>query len=276
MLLCPICELPLGREGAAYRCPAGHNFDLAREGYVNLLRRPYPGDTKEMLRARRAFLDAGHYEPLAAALASRVVAHLAETGTEMPRLLDAGCGEGYYTAAICRAVRDRLPHARLDCYGVDVAKEAARLASRRVPEATFVVGNVKDRLPFADASLAVVLDVFAPRNAAEFARVLARGGLLLIAIPAPEHLAELRDTLSLLEVEPDKEIHVAAQLAADFTLADRQALELPLRLSGADLANLVAMSPSARHVPPDAYDRARRMEAFAVTASFVLLAFRRR
>lgn len=275
-LVCPICELPLGREESAYRCAAGHSFDVAREGYVNLLRRPYPGDTKEMLRARRAFLDAGHYRPLAEAVASRVVAHLAAARPDAATLLDAGCGEGYYTAAVCGALRQRLPGLRADCYGLDVAKEAVRLAARRAPGATFVVGNVNDRLPFADASLAVVLDVFAPRNPAEFGRVLAPGGLLLVVIPGPGHLAEPRAALGLLEIEPDKERHVATQLASAFVLADREALELPLRLSGVDLANLVAMSPSARHVAPEAYDRARQLDGFAATASFVLLALRRR
>lgn len=276
VLVCPVCERPLSREDATYRCAAGHSFDVAREGYVNLLRQPYPGDTREMLRARRAFLDAGHYRPLAMAVAARVVAHLAATGAGVAALLDAGCGEGYYTAAVCGALRERLPGLRADCYGLDVAKDAVRLAARRAPGATFVVGNVKDRLPFADASLAVALDIFAPRNPGELARVLAPDGLLLVVIPAPGHLAELRSALGLLEVEPDKERHVAEQLAADFALADREALELPLRLSGADLASLVAMSPSARHVPPDAYDRARGMDGVAVTASFVLLAVRRR
>lgn len=276
VLVCPICERPLSREDATYRCPAGHSFDVAREGYVNLLRQPYPGDTREMLRARRAFLDAGHYRPLAEAVASRVVAHLAAIRPDAAALLDTGCGEGYYTAAVDGALRQRLPAARIDCYGLDVAKEAVRLAARRAPGATFVVGNVNDHLPFAGASLAVVLDVFAPRNPAEFARVLAPGGLLMVVIPGQGHLAEPRAALGLLEVEPDKERHVAAQLAAGFVLAEREALELSLRLSGADLANLVAMTPSARHVAPEAYDRARHMAGFAATASFVLLAFRRR
>src|SRR5258708_36502586 len=108
MLICPVCERPLARESTVYRCPAGHSFDIAREGYVNLLRAPSPGDTRDMLRARRAFLDAGHYFPLVEAIAARTADRLATSAADASAaVLDAGCGEGTYIAAVAAHLRRR-------------------------------------------------------------------------------------------------------------------------------------------------------------------------
>jgi 23S rRNA (guanine745-N1)-methyltransferase len=278
MLICPICERPLSRGGAVYRCPIGHSFDIAREGYVNLSRAPTSGDTPAMLRARRAFLDTGHYLPLIEAIAAYTADGLAASAVNAPAaILDAGCGEGTYIAAVAAQLRERAYLlSTAICYGLDVSRAAARMAARRHHDITFVVASLKGRIPFADGSLAGVLNVFAPRNAAEFARVLAPGGLLLVVIPGERHLAEARAAFGLLRVEPEKERHVVALLAGDFTCAAVTPLEFPLSLIGEDLAHLIAMSPSAHHIAPETLERARQTPRFIVTASFILLAFRRR
>jgi 23S rRNA (guanine745-N1)-methyltransferase len=269
MLTCPICDLPIDRDGPRYHCPNAHSFDLAREGYVNLLRAPYPGDTRAMLHARRAFLDAGHYRPLADDIAAHVQAHLrARADSAAPAILDVGCGEGTYIAAVADALK--ATNISASCFGFDVAKDAVSMAAKRHRNVQFLVANTRSRLPFAGASLDVLLCVFAPRNPPEFARVLAPGGLFLVAMPSPRHLREARAAFGLLDVEPEKERHVQAQFASDFILVGAETQEYPLTLDGPDLANLILMSPSARHIAPAELARARATEHLTVTASFVV------
>ena len=144
---CPLCHAPLSRSDNHYSCPQRHQFDLAKEGYVNLLpvqfkRSRDPGDSAEMMQARRAFLDAGHYQPLRDAIAERL-RHYAPTD-----LLDIGCGEGYYTHAFA-AIASRS-------WGLDVSKPAIRAAAKRYPQVNFCVAS-SQRLPFSDASFDAVV-----------------------------------------------------------------------------------------------------------------------
>lgn len=294
MLTCPVCELPLARGERVWRCPRGHSFDRAREGYVYLTSSRQPGDTRDMLRARRAFLERGHYAPLAEALSALAVAHYAalSPGKRLLGTLDAGCGEGYYIGRVQRALAAQASTGYGEqastgrpydseappCFGLDVSRDAARLAAKRYPAVTIVVADVRGRLPFASASLGLLLDVFAPRNPAEFARVLAHGGVLLVVIPAPEHLAELRAALPLLGIEAEKQQQVERRLAAaGFALRETRVLELALRPDAADLAALLAMTPNAWHA--DVATLAARVSAcdptMAITAAFRVLVFAR-
>lgn len=282
LLRCPLCAGGLVATDGALRCERGHAFDIARECYVNLLApgRSAPklaGDSQSMLRARRAFLDHGHYQPLSDAINTAVARRLAQIPlAQAPHAaLDAGCGEGYYLGRLGAHVREQGGMATT-LFGLDVARAAVRMAAGRYSESRFVVADVNAPLPFADAGLAAVLDVFAPRNPPEFARVLAPGGLLLVALPTPAHLAELRALVPLLRIEPEKAERAIARLSAAFTLASALTLEYPLALSGADAALLVRMSPSARHVAPDALAALAMRERAPVTASFNLLGFTKR
>ncbi|MGZ3667932.1 MAG: putative RNA methyltransferase [Ktedonobacterales bacterium] len=276
MLICPICDAPLTRDDRVLRCTNGHSFDIARESYVNLLRdrvTGQTGDTKEMLRARRRFLDRGYYAPLARAVSRMTLAHLADHPTwDTTTVLDAGCGEGYYIGALERELdATSRPH---HCYGADVAKDAVRIAAKRYPGVFFIVADIWKKLPFAGGSLHALLDIFAPRNAAEFARILTTGGLLLIVIPGPHHLEELRTSLNLLGIEQQKEEHIVEQLAGAFSLRQRESLDYQLTLNPEDVADLVTMTPTYRHrapaIPTNTSDAAVR-----TTASFILLAFER-
>jgi 23S rRNA (guanine745-N1)-methyltransferase len=265
--------------GPALACERGHSFDVAKEGYVNLLggvKLPaLAGDSREMLQARRRFLEAGHYAPLAAALAKLIGEHLAGR-PERGALLDAGCGEGFFLGALLAALAARGDVAAPCAFGTDIAKEAARLAARRHPGALFVVADTHRRLPFRDAALDGVLNVFAARSAAEFARVLRAGGILLVALPLPHHLAELRARLSLVGIEPDKEAQVAAKLEGAFELTQDVTVAQQLILGPDALVDLVGMTPSARHLSPAELLRARGLGQLEVTAAFRVLAFVRR
>ena len=275
MLICPICRVPLLHVPAALRCPSGHSFHVAREGYANLLAaKPGAevGDSRPMLLARRAFLDRDHYHPLADLLVALALEHLkARDDVASLTLLDAGCGEGYYTGRLDDALAERMT-CGVRGYGLDVAKAAVRLAAKRYPHVCFVGADIWQPLPIATASIDLLLNVFAPRNPAEFARAVKPGGLLLAAIPGPRHLAEL----PILAIEDHKRERVVARLAPYFALRETRTLEYEMALDAAAVRDLMAMTPHNRRLtsapgpPPDAALPLR------VTASFAVLAFTRR
>jgi len=266
----------------ALRCANAHSFDVAREGYVNLLladrRAPkVRGDTREMLQARRRFLERGHYAPLSEALAAEVCAHLAPRAGhgDLLHVVDIGCGEGYHLGQVQRHVEARLGPEAVCFWGMDSAKEAIRLAAKRYPRVRFFVADVKRHMPLAARSVHVLLNVFAPRNPAEFDRVVARDGALLVVIPAPEHLMPLRAELGLLDIESGKHEHVAAQFAGAFRLADERCIGYDLSLGGEELRDLVAMTPSYWHLPPEALAALAGRQNVRVRVALELLLFAR-
>jgi 23S rRNA (guanine745-N1)-methyltransferase len=187
--VCPLCGGAMGRTDRSLTCPTGHSFDISAAGYVHLmpanrLHAKNPGDGADMVAARAEFLSAGWYAPLREALAQRIGAALPEGGA----LLDAGCGEGYYTAGVA----ERRPDLRV-C-GVDLSKYALRRAAKRLPGADFALCSVY-RLPLADGSFDGLLDVFSPVAPEEYARVLGDGGLFFYVTPAQRHLWELKQVL---------------------------------------------------------------------------------
>lgn len=240
-LACPVCGSELMRRDATLGCGSAHAFDLARQGYVNLL---LPGthtgtaDSAEMVAARHAFFEAGHYRPLI----DRVAELAAETAGGVPgAVVDAGAGTGEYLAATL----DRLPER---CgIALDLSKYACRRAAGAHARAGAVVCDTWGRLPLRDGSAAVVLNVFAPRNAAEFARVLAPEGTLVVVTPRAAHLGSLVERFGLVTVDPRKDERVEEQLEPLFTRESAEAFERELRLTAEEAALVVAMGPSARH-----------------------------
>jgi 23S rRNA (guanine745-N1)-methyltransferase len=238
-LRCPVCRLELTSLDAAVRCPRGHSFDRAKQGYVHLTANPvaHPGDDARMVEARAAFLAAGHYDFVAGALAA---AAPATAGL----IVDVGAGIGYHLAAVLDARPEAVGLA------VDASKPALRRAARAHPRIGAVLADTWVGLPVADGAAAVLLNVFAPRNGPEFARVLARDGVLVVVTPTADHLAELVSALGLLTVDPAKEERVAATLSPWFVETGTQTHRKTLRLTRAEVAGLVGMGPSAWHLDP--------------------------
>lgn len=220
MYRCPLCAESLHQQANAWRCQQGHQFDIAREGYVNLLpvqqkKSLDPGDNAEMIQARRAFLDAGHYQFLSNAINQQLAAILlANPKQSHEALLDIGCGEGYYSAALGAA----LPGFAV--YGLDISKTAVRFAAKRYKQLRCCVAS-SYALPFSDASFAALLRIYAPSAASEMARVLRPGGYLLTVSPAPEHLLQFKQ-LAYSEVR----LHAdSIKAEAGFTHIKRERLQ---------------------------------------------------
>lgn len=180
VLACPHCSLPLDVAERNASCLNGHNFDRAKEGYINLLvggrlaSSKTPGDTADSLAARRRFLHAGWYSPIVDALR-------ASLGDIDGPILDVGCGEGYYLS--CLTTRDS--------YALDISKRAVLLASKLLPMTQCIVGT-SFRLPIQNDSLSRLYTVFAPHSIDEYLRVLQPGGMWVTVTPGPQHLVELR------------------------------------------------------------------------------------
>lgn len=240
LLQCPVCTATLAVADGALRCPAGHSFDIARQGYVSLFAgggRTGEADTAAMVEAREAFLGAGHYLRLGEALAVEARA------IEAPgAIVDIGAGTGHQLAHVLDASPERLGVA------LDASTAALRRAARSHARATAIGADAWRDLPLRDGVAALLLSVFAPRNAPEMARVLAPDGALLAVTPTTRHLAELVGALGLLSVPEDKEERLDAQLTPDLVLAARRRIEYPLFLSRAEASELVRMGPSAWHV----------------------------
>jgi 23S rRNA (guanine745-N1)-methyltransferase len=243
LLACPHCANALRRDGGVVGCAAGHRFDLARQGYLSLLgaaARTDTGDSAEMVAARVAFLGAGHYQPIAAAIADRVRAG---------PVLEIGAGTGYYLDAVL----NRLPDTGPDAVGLalDASRYAARRSAAAHPRIGSIVADAWSRLPIGDGRIGSVLSVFAPRVPAEIARVLAPGGRVVVVTPEPDHLAEISAALGLLTIDAGKPDRLSASFDDWLRPVERAEVRQAMQLSPADVAAVAGMGPSARHVTLD-------------------------
>jgi 23S rRNA (guanine745-N1)-methyltransferase len=272
ILRCPVCAGAIADQEDPARCPRGHSFDHARSGYLNLARatgqRSRSGDTAAMVGARAQFLEAGHFEPIADAVATAAAA-AATNAAGPPVLAELGSGTGYYLATAARqiAAAGNLGAA----VGIDLSKAAAARAARAHASLTFVVADVEDGIPLLDSSADVALSVFAPRPAGELGRVVRPGGGLVAAFAGPRHLETLRRRLGLLDIGERKLERLGERLAPWFEPISAEPLEYEIELDPADAVRLAAMGPSAWH---DA-DPASLTDSIVDVVSVVAARFRR-
>ena len=267
---CPICGGPLERGPSAYSCPAGHSFDLAREGYVHLLpanrmHSKMPGDDKGMAAARAAFLSKDYYAPLRDALCSIA---LERTGPA-PRVLDTGCGEGYYTSGVYQALRRAGRSVTLA--GTDISKAILRRAAKREKDVEFAVAS-SYHLPVADRSIDLLLNCFSPLALEEFRRALRPGGTFLYVVPSEKHLWELKQVL----YDHPYPNEVKETPYEGFAYAEIRHVEDRIRVLGQeDLHALFQMTPYYWKTPKSGCQRLAALEELAVTISFDIHVFRR-
>lgn len=261
LFVCPICGSPLEREAGRYACPNSHSFDLAREGYVNLLpanrqHSKAPGDDKEMAAARTRFLEGGWYTPLRDTLCGLTEKY----APNRPTLLDVGCGEGWYTAAMAETVSAREGRAA----GVDLSKPGVKKAARRCPSGEFAVASAY-HLPLKDASVDILTDCFSPLAAEEFYRVLKPGGIFLYVVPGPRHLWELKSVLYDHPYENEEK----REAYPGFRYAEVVPVECSFTLpSPQDIGDLYRMTPYFWKTPREGTERLGKLESLTVTAQF--------
>lgn len=249
-LRCPVCGGGVELSGRMLGCVDRHSFDVAKQGYVNLLGRAAPknADTPAMVAARDRFLSAGFYSP--------IVDTLAPLLADAQRVVEVGAGTGYYLSNALAS----------NAFGLatDVSVAAARRSARAHPRVASVVADTWEGLPLKDDSVDLVLCVFAPRNMQEFRRVLAPGGRVVFVVPNEEHLASVRESYGLLDVQEGK----AEALSSSLRDTCIKRVRFPLVLSAAAARDLVGMGPNAFHSHAPVHEIATEVDVSIVTGAF--------
>ncbi len=263
---CPVCGKPLCDTGKTLFCENRHSFDKAKSGYVHLLTHASAhkthGDNKAMVLARRDFLDTGAYAELRSAIVGMAEKYTPCGGV----LLDSGCGEGYYTEAVCTQIGSRA-----QILGFDISKEAVNLAAKRCKSACFAVASAF-RIPMAAQSVDVLTEIFSPYSEAEFLRVLKNGGILLEVIPGTRHLYGLKAAV----YDAPYENAVAAFARDGYTLEEHLHLQAELHLKTArDIQNLFLMTPYYYKTGKAEQARLAALQDLTTETEFHILAYRK-
>lgn len=258
-LLCPICGGMLTQEAHCWRCENRHSFDIARQGYVNLLpvqrkRSLQPGDTKEQVISRRAFLDGGFYAPIREALCRLAADH----GCTGP-IVDIGCGEGYYSAHLAQTLDAELT-------GLDISKEAVRYAAARYKNALWLCASAA-RLPVPDRSAGLITSLFALTIPEEFLRVLRPDGAFIQVLAAEDHLLGLK---SVIYPQLNRKEKDSVPTLPGFRLLESRPVRFPFTVEGEQVQNLLSMTPHVYRIGKEGADRLRQTARLTDTASCVL------
>ncbi len=269
ILACPVCGERLAITGRSYTCPARHCFDMAKSGYVNLLLSKHigkavHGDNRLMVQARRDFLEKGYYSSLRDAVCRQAVKLLPEGGT----VLDAGCGEGYYTQGIKSAFDEAV--IPVDMYGIDISKTAAEFAAKRRCGVTFAAASVF-HLPVMGSSCDMLITMFAPYAGEEFRRVLRPGGRMIMAIPSEEHLWELKQ--AVYDTPYRNEVKGYELEGFEFIGSERVTFNMELG-SQEDIQSLFSMTPYYYRTGKAEQQRLAALPSLTVKADFEVLTYR--
>ncbi len=263
-LICPLCGEELLQDGRTYRCGRSHSFDMARQGYVNLLTVQQkhslnPGDTREQVLSRRTFLEAGCYAPIADAIV--------ETARELEAsgpILDVGCGEGYYSARVAAALGAELT-------GLDISKEAVRCAAAKYKDHRWLCATAA-HIPVRDGAAGMVMSLFAITLPEEFGRVLGENGLFFQVLAAEDHLLGLK---SIIYPELKHREKDSVPVLAGFRLVKSVPIRFSFTVEGEQVQNLFSMTPHVFRIGKDGAERLRQTAKLTDTASCVLNVYRK-
>jgi len=266
---CPVCRSPLSQNGRSFTCRNNHCYDISKEGYVNLLlanmkQSREPGNSKEMLEARQSFLNKGYYKPLARSVTSLIIKYRKRSQAspfdeKMSfcrrrdiktlsqehdfNILDAGCGEGYYSDYISR---NKYAGDSSVIYGVDISKEGIKSAAKRNGRVNYAVAGIY-HLPVLDDSIDILLNIFAPFNETEFGRVLKEKGNIISVTPGARHLYELKQNLYDDVYLNDEKFNVSER----FYIAETVRVQYDLNITvNTDISNLLKMTPYYHKTEP--------------------------
>ncbi len=263
MLICPHCSEKLNKTVKAFVCKNGHSFDIAAQGYCNLLVSgkdgKFIGDSSDMVAARRSFLNTGCYEPLQRELC-RMIKSLAPAG-----IVDCGCGEGYYTHAIASS----LPDAEI--IGIDISKSACKYASSRDKLTQYITASAF-HAPIASRSADLVLSVFAPTAPEEYARILSPDGHLVLVVPGAKHLWELKQVIYENPYINQEDKHTVNGFRLENTTRVEYTAEIQ---SHEHISALFSMTPYVHRTPKDGLARLNALHEIKTTLSFLILTFKK-
>ncbi|KZN45280.1 23S rRNA (guanine(745)-N(1))-methyltransferase [Pseudoalteromonas luteoviolacea] len=260
---CPICSEALTQTNNTLGCINRHQFDFAKEGYINLLpvqfkRSKQPGDNLDMVQARRAFFATSHYRFLQQSLAELI------TSKNPNIVIDLGCGEGFYTHAIAAKVPDST-----QVYGLDISKPAVKYAAKRYEKPHFSVASSKDA-PFKGKQADVVLSIFAPVFAQESARLLQDDGTLIVVGPGPKHLFELKQ-----KIYDNVHLHEAPECPQDFEVIEQTLVEDNQAVATDIVKHLIQMTPFAWKFKASHYEELSRKDVHDITFSFLITQYKK-
>lgn len=249
LLRCPQCGSGMRSVETGVVCAAGHVFDRARQGHLALFGprgRRFPGDSSDQVAARERVLKSGIFNDVAALIAEE--ARTALAGTAEPVILEAGAGTGFYLDKVVEAVESSKAQPAVLGVGTEISVPAARRLARVNPGVAALVADTWDGLPVMDRSVDLLQVVFAPRNTAEFARVLSPGGTLVVAGPGPGHLEPLRARAGMVEQTADRGDRLDAALAGAFEPCQVRTVDVPAEMTGPQALDLALMGPSGVHL----------------------------
>jgi 23S rRNA (guanine745-N1)-methyltransferase len=269
LLRCPICAQHLDIIGRTYKCPSGHSYDIAKEGYVNLLpankkHSASPGDDSGMALSRSSFLSKGYYAPLCKELC-RICE---EFSADAVNIVDSGCGEGYYSQSVFAHLTEK--GCRVSLAGVDLSKPSLKKAGRRCPQGEFALASVY-HMPICDGAADILINCFSPLAQDEFRRVLRAGGIFIYVVPAARHLWQLKQVLYEKPYEnAEEKIEYPG-----FEYIDVRAVDFSMQLDNAALEEVFRMTPYYWKTPREGAQRLSEIPSLEVEASFRVHIFRR-
>lgn len=272
---CPVCNKPLNAEGKLYICDQQHTFDIAKEGYINLLihkASKEPGDSKLAVSSRRSFLSSGYYDTLSDKINELIFKHLSVKDNARINILDVGCGEGFYLSRIKDALDKNNKTFDINFWGIDVSKPAIQLAAKRNAHMNLCVGNALS-LPFQDSSVDIALSVFAPLDTEEVNRVLKNDGRLIVVIPGKDHLSSLVK-LVYDHSKPHSEDKDPIKGSEKLKLIDTNEIKYNINIQGQDkIMNLLSMTPYYWSINLEKKQNLEKLDQLEIEVDFKILTY---